>query len=135
MQPKKTKYKKNHKPRKIPNQSTKLQSLGSKSYLRLVAIESSHLTGRQLEATRQVIRRKLRRRGRLEIAVYPDLPITNKPTAARMGKGKGKISHWVARIDAGKPVFVLTGISFNEGLPALKSGAAKLPIKLKVYLD
>lgn len=132
MQPKKTKYKKYHKPRRIPSQTTKLPILKPNSYLSLVAMESSYITGRQIEAARQIIRRKLKRKGRLKIPVYPDLPITNKPTAARMGKGKGKVSYWVARIDAGRPVFTLTGILAHEGIPALKSGAGKLPIKLKV---
>lgn len=132
MQPKKTKYKKYHKPRRVPNQTTKLSILKPNSYLSLIAMESSYITGRQLEAARQIIRRKLKRKGRLKIPLYPDLPITNKPTAARMGKGKGKVSYWVARVDAGRPVFTLTGILAHEGIPALKSGAAKLPIRLKV---
>ena len=132
MQPSKTKYKKYHKPRQVPNQVGKLQSLKPISSLSLIAVESSYITGRQIEAARQIIRRKLKRKGRLRILLYPDLPITNKPTAARMGKGKGKVSYWVARADAGRPVFTLTGILAHEGIPALKSGALKLPIKLKV---
>lgn len=135
MQPKKTKYKKHHKPRRLPNQMVRLKLLKPSSHLSLIAMESSYITGRQLEAARQIIRRKLRRKGRLKIPLYPDLPITTKPTAARMGKGKGKVSHWVARVDAGRPIFTLTGILVHEGTPALKSGAAKLPIKLKVRVE
>jgi large subunit ribosomal protein L16 len=46
----------------------------------------------QLEAGRLVVRRFSKKRAFLKINVYPYVPITKKPTAARMGKGKGKLA-------------------------------------------
>ena len=52
---------------------------------------------KQIEAARQNIRWKIKREGKLEIPILTDIPIrSRKPTAARMGKGKGKVNNWVA---------------------------------------
>lgn len=132
MQPKKTKYRKYYKPRVLPKASSQTQNLGPFSSLNLVALESAYLNGRQIEAARQGIRRKLKRRGRLKILMLPDIGISNKSSGARMGKGKGKVSHWVGALASGRTIFQLTGISLKEGIPALQCGANKLPLKLKI---
>ena len=132
-QPKITKYRKYFKPRKLPKNSKKIHRLGELNHFALVALESGFLNGRQLEAARQNIRRKVKREGKLEITVFPDIAITRKASAARMGKGKGKVDHWVASLSAGRTVFTLYGIDPEQGIPALQSGANKLPMKLKIY--
>ena len=96
-------------------------------------IQSGYINGQQIEAARQNIRRKIKREGKLEIPILTDIPISRKPTAARMGKGKGKVNNWVTSLPAGKPLFLLYGINEEVGLPALKSGANKLPLKIKIY--
>lgn len=131
-QPKKTKYRKYFKPRGIPNISTKTHKLNQSSSFALIAMESGFLNGKQIEAARQNIRRKVKREGRLEIVAFPDIAISKKASAARMGKGKGKVDHWVVALRAGKTVFILYGIDAEQGIPALNSGAKKLPIKLKI---
>lgn len=133
IQPKKTKYRKYFKPRKLPKSSTKTQKLKNLNFFALIAMESGFLNGRQLEAARQNIRRKVKREGKLEILVFPDIAISKKASAARMGKGKGKVDHWIASLSAGKTVFLLYGVEEEQGIPALKSGANKLPIKLKIF--
>nr|YP_011007944.1 ribosomal protein L16 [Chorda asiatica]QWK44415.1 ribosomal protein L16 [Chorda asiatica]WBP69775.1 ribosomal protein L16 [Chorda asiatica] len=132
-QPKKTKYRKYFKPRRLPQNSTRTHDLGDKTCFALVATESGFLNSRQLEAARQTIRRKVKREGKLEIHVFPDIPITKKASAARMGKGKGKVDHWIAALSSGRTVFLLYGIDPEQGIPALKSGANKLPLRLKIY--
>lgn len=132
-QPKKTKYRKYFKPRGVPKNSTKTHKLNELNYFALIALESGFLNGKQLEAARQNIRRKVKREGKLEIKILPDIAISRKASAARMGKGKGKVDHWVASISAGKTVFILYGINAEQGIPALQAGANKLPIKLKIY--
>ena len=132
-QPKKTKYRKYFKPRGIPKNSTKTHKLGELNCFALITMESGFLNGRQIEAARQNIRRKVKREGKLEISVFPDIAISRKASAARMGKGKGKVDHWVASLSAGKTVFTLYGIDAEQGIPALQSGANKLPMKLKIY--
>nr|YP_008145579.1 ribosomal protein L16 [Laminaria hyperborea]AEO12913.1 ribosomal protein L16 [Laminaria hyperborea] len=133
MQPKKTKYRKYFKPRGLPNTSTKTQKLAELTCFALIAMESSYLNGRQIEAARQNIRRKVKREGKLEILVFPDIAISRKASAARMGKGKGKVDHWIASVSAGQTMFLLYGIDAEQGIPALSSGANKLPLKVKIY--
>nr|QWK44990.1 ribosomal protein L16 [Analipus japonicus] len=133
IQPKKTKYRKYFKPRRLPSNSTQTQRLGELNCFALITTESGYLNGRQIEAARQNIRRKVKREGKLEIPVFPDIPISRKASAARMGKGKGKIDHWVAALPAGRTIFLLYGIDAEQGIPALQSGANKLPLKLKIY--
>ena len=132
-QPKKTKYRKYFKPRKTPKISTRTHKLSELNLFALVSLQSGFLNGKQIEAARQNIRRKVKREGKLEIPILTDLAITKKPSAARMGKGKGKVDHWVVSLSAGKTIFLLYGVEAEQGIPALLSGANKLPIKFKVY--
>ena len=133
LQPKKTKYKKYFKPRALPKTTTKTQKLDELNCFALISLKSGYINGQQLEAARQNIRRKVKREGKLEIPLLADKAISNKPTAARMGKGKGKVDHWVACISAGNPIFLLYGIDKERGFPALKAGANKLPLKIKIH--
>nr|YP_010118786.1 ribosomal protein L16 [Laminaria solidungula]QQY85007.1 ribosomal protein L16 [Laminaria solidungula] len=133
MQPKKTKYRKYFKPRGLPNTSTKSHKLAELTCFAVIAMESGYLNGRQIEAARQNIRRKVKREGKLEILILPDIAISCKASAARMGKGKGKVDHWIASISAGQTLFLLYGIDAEQGIPALHSGANKLPLKVKIY--
>lgn len=133
MQPKKTKYKKYFKPRKLPNNYHKTNKLTEQNRFAIIATESGFLNARQIESARQNIRRKVKREGRLEIPIFPDIAISKKTSAARMGKGKGKVDHWVTPLPAGKIVFLLYGVHAEQGIPALQSGANKLPVKAKIY--
>nr|YP_009154067.1 ribosomal protein L16 [Turbinaria ornata]AJF48254.1 ribosomal protein L16 [Turbinaria ornata] len=132
LQPKKTKYRKYFKPRLLPKTTNKPKKLNEQNCFALISLASGHINGRQLEAARQNIRRKIKREGKLEIVLLPDKAISNKPTSARMGKGKGKVHHWIAPIPAGKPILLLYGIDKERGFPALKAGANKLPLKVKI---
>lgn len=133
MQPKKTKYRKYYKPRQLPKALTQTHKLKPISSLILVALESAYLNGRQIEAARQGIRRKIKRQGRLKIHLFTDIGVSHKSSASRMGKGKGKVNHWVGGLSAGQTIFKLTGIPIKEGISALKCGANKLPLKLQIY--
>lgn len=133
LQPKKTKYRKYFKPRVSPKNYTKKQTLSQLKCFALVPLQSGYLNEQQIEAARQNIRRKVKRQGRLEIPILTDIAISRKPTAARMGKGKGKLSYWVTSLPAGKPLFLLYGINEEQGLPALRAGANKLPFQFKIY--
>nr|YP_011008328.1 ribosomal protein L16 [Scytothamnus australis]WBP70299.1 ribosomal protein L16 [Scytothamnus australis] len=132
-QPKKTKYRKCFKLRNLPKTSTHAHKLGEKTCFAVIASQPGYLNTQQIEAARQTIRRKVKREGKLEIPLFPNIPITKKASAARMGKGKGKVDHWVVSLAAGRTVFLLYGIEPKQGLPALRSGVNKLPIKLKIY--
>ena len=128
LQPKKIKFKKTKKGRLANLNFTKSNSLKFGT-IGLRSLESGIITSRQLEAARQAIARKIKRSGKIWIRVFPDLPITAKPTAARMGKGKGKLSHWGARVRGGSIIFEICGVKKAVVLEAFRTGGAKLPVK------
>ena len=73
----------------------------------------------------------MKRAGRVWIRIFPDLPVTSKPTEVRMGKGKGSVDYWAARVAPGRIMFELDGVSEEIAREALRLGAAKLPIKTR----
>ena len=129
--PKQTKYKKTKKG-KLSKYEFKANGLKFGS-LGLKAKESGTLNARQIEAARQAIVRKLKRKGKIWIRVFPDTSVTSKPTGVRMGKGKGQISHWVSKVRGGTVLFEICGVNFNIVYEALKTGGSKLPIKTKIF--
>lgn len=131
LQPKKPKYKKikKGKIRKLEFKANKLQ-FGN---VGLKAVNSAIITARQIEATRQAISRKIKKKGKIWIRVFPDLPITAKPISARMGKGKGSLSHWGVRVRGGTMLFEICGVKDPKIIEsALRTGSAKLPLKTKI---
>ena len=132
LQPKKTKYKKIQKGklRQFDFWSSQLK-FGT---VGLKAIKSGTITSRQIEAARQAIVRKLNRKGKLWIRIFPAIPITKKPIEIRMGKGKGSISHWGVKVGVGKLLFEVCGVANDYAINAFKTGSAKLPIKTQIVL-
>ena len=132
LQPKKTKYKKIQKGKLSKfNFRSNILKFGN---IGLKAAKATTLSARQIEAARQAIVRKLSRKGKLWIRVFPNIPITAKPTEVRMGKGKGAVSHWGVKISAGTILFELCGVSKNIAITAFKTGGAKLPVKTIISL-
>ncbi len=89
------------------------------------------LTDRQIEAARKAISHFTKRAGKVWIRVFPDKPITKKPTGVRMGGGKGDIVGYVVTIIPGRIIFELAGVTEVIANQALKRAAAKLPFKTK----
>nr|ANA57042.1 ribosomal protein L16 [Pyramimonas parkeae] len=89
------------------------------------AITNGYLPARTLEATKQVLNKKLKKAGKLWICVFPNIPRTEKPAEVRMGKGKGAVSFWVAQIPAGQILFEL-----NTNTPELASQVQKIVNKM-----
>lgn len=129
--PRQMKYKKTKKGKlkrlEFKTTSLKFGTIGLK------AAESGVIHSRQIEAARQAIVKKIKRKGKLWIRVFPDLPITSKPMGVRMGKGKGPISHWGVKVSGGTVLFEVCGINANTVFSALKTGGAKLSIKTKIF--
>ena len=100
--------------------------------LALVALEPVWLQARHIEAARVAINRKLERKGNVWLRVFPDKPITKKPSEVRMGKGKGSPEFWAANIKPGVILFEVGGIDIKLAEKALKLAADKLPIKTKI---
>ncbi len=130
LQPKKTKFRKAHKGR-IHGVAKGGFSLTFGSY-GLKALEPERITSRQIEATRRAITRHMKRQGRVWIRLFPDVPVSKKPTEVRMGKGKGSPEYWAARVKPGRIMFEIDGVPDSVARDALLLGAAKLPIKCKI---
>jgi len=127
LQPKKIKYKKLRKGT-LPKLEYKSVYLNF-GIFGLKAAESETITTKQIEAARQAINRKLNRKGKIWIRIYPNYPITKKPIEVRMGKGKGSVNYWAAKIGGGTMLFEICGVSKDKAVSAFNSGSAKLPIK------
>jgi len=129
--PKQSKYKKIKKGKlskfEFKSNDLKFGTIGLK------AAEAVVISDRQIEASRQAVMRKIKRKGKVWVKIFPDLPITSKPTGIRMGKGKGQVSHWTAKVRGGTVIFEVCGINFNTAVSALKTGGAKLSIKTKIF--
>lgn len=129
MQPKKTKYRKQHKGR-IHGNAKGGYTLAFGEY-GLKALQPERVTARQIEAARRAISHHVKRVGRLWIRVFPDVPVTKKPAEVRMGSGKGSVEYWVCRIEPGRIMFEIDGVSEQVAREAFERAGAKLPIKTK----
>jgi large subunit ribosomal protein L16 len=130
LQPKRVKYKKIKKGRLAKFSYKNDLDFGT---IGLKSLESGFISARQLEAARQAIARKIKKKGKLWIKIFPFFPITKKPTEVRMGKGKGNISHWAAKIKGGSVIFEVCGINKKTAIKAFKTGSAKLPVKTQIF--
>lgn len=128
--PKRPKYRKAHKGR-IHGIARSGYTLCYGSF-GLKALQPERITSRQIEAARRAIVRRTRRQGKIWIRVFPDVPVSKKPTEVRMGKGKGSVEFWAARVHAGKILFEMEGVSPEVANEALSLGKEKLPIKCKI---
>ncbi len=127
LQPKRTKFRKQHKGRNngvaVRGSSVSFGEYGLKSLSR------GRLTARQIEAARRTITRHVKRTGKMWIRVFPDKPITKKPLEVRMGKGKGSVEFWVAQVKPGTMLYEIQGVSEDLAREAFTLAAAKLPVK------
>jgi large subunit ribosomal protein L16 len=129
LQPKKTKFRKQHKGR-IHGTSKGGTQLAFGQY-GLKALEPERVTARQIEAARRAITRQMKRAGRVWIMVFPDVPVSKKPIEVRMGKGKGSPEFWCCRVAPGRIMFEVDGVPSETAREALRLGAAKLPIRTR----
>ena len=132
LQPKKTKYRKQQKGR---NRSIAMRghtiAFGT---FGLKALEGGFVTSRQIEAARIALTRFMKREGKVWIRIFPDKPITSKPLEVRMGKGKGALDHYVARVQPGRIMFEIDGVTEESAKEALRLGAQKMPFKTKFVI-
>tara|TARA_B100000524_G_scaffold344845_1_gene242658 strand:- start:622 stop:1026 length:405 start_codon:yes stop_codon:yes gene_type:complete len=129
LQPTRSKYRKAHKGR-IHGKATRVASLNYGSY-GLKAIEPERVLGKQIEAARVALTRYMQRTGKVWSRVFPNIPVSKKPTEVRMGKGKGSPEFWVCRVKPGRILFEVDGVTEEVARVALYKASAKLPIKTK----
>jgi large subunit ribosomal protein L16 len=127
LQPKRTKFRKQFKGR-----NRGLATNGNKvsfGQYGLQATERGRITARQIESARRAMTRHIKRGGKIWIRVFPDVPISKKPLEVRMGKGKGNVEYWVCKIQPGKMLYEMEGVTEEIAREAFKLAAAKLPFK------
>jgi large subunit ribosomal protein L16 len=129
LQPKRTKYRKQHKGR--IHGEAKGGSLINFGQFGLKALQPERITSRQIEAARRAMTRHMKRQGRVWIRIFPDTPVSKKPTEIRMGKGKGSVEYWAAKVKPGRVMFEVDGISEAVAREAFYLAAMKLPIQCK----
>jgi len=129
LSPKKTKFRKAHKGR-IHGDAKGGTVLNFGSF-GMKALQPERITARQIEAARRAITRHIKRQGRVWIRIFPDVPVTKKPTEVRMGKGKGSVEFWAAKVKPGRIIFELDGVNETLAREALELGSSKLPIRTK----
>ena len=127
LQPKRTKYRKQHKGR-----NRGLAVAGSKvsfGEYGLRATSRGRITARQIEAARRAITRHVKRGAKIWIRIFPDKPITKKPLEVRQGKGKGNVEYWVAQVQPGRMLYEMQGVDEELAREAFRLAAAKLPVR------
>ncbi|HXQ67226.1 MAG TPA: 50S ribosomal protein L16 [Alphaproteobacteria bacterium] len=129
LQPKRTKYRKQHKGR-VHGTASGGTTLNFGAY-GLKAVAPARVTARQIEAARRAISRHIKRVGRVWIRIFPDIPVSKKPAEVRMGSGKGSPEFWCCRVHPGRILFEMDGVPQEIALKALGLAAAKLPVRTK----
>ena len=132
LQPKRTKHRKLHKGR-IRGEAKGGSDLNFGTY-GLKAIEPERITARQIEAARRAMTRHMKRQGRVWIRIFPDVPVSAKPIEVRMGKGKGSVDRWVAKVKPGRVMFEIDGVNEEIAREALRLAAMKLPVKTRTVV-
>jgi large subunit ribosomal protein L16 len=129
LQPKRTKFRKGFKGR-IHGAAKSGTQLNFGEY-GLKALEPERINAREIEAARRAITREMKRAGRVWIRVFPDVPVSKKPTEVRMGAGKGTPEFWVARVKPGRILFEIDGVDLVTAKEAMRLGARKLSVATK----
>ncbi len=132
LQPKKTKYRRQH---RLRSQGRGVATRGNKisfGEIGIKAMSAGELNAREIEAARRAIARAVKRGGKVWIRVFPDKILTAKSGEVPMGSGKGAPDHWVAQVLPGKVLFEMAGTDKELMREALKLATYKLSVKCKV---
>jgi large subunit ribosomal protein L16 len=132
LQPKRVKYRKEHRGRRRGN--TKGGSRVEFGEYGLKALDRGWVSNRQIEAARIAMTRKIKRGGKVWINIFPDKPVTKKPAETRMGSGKGTPEEWVAVVKPGRVMFELSGVPETLAREAMRLAGHKLPVRTKFVL-
>ena len=129
LQPARTKYRKAHKGR-IHGKASRCDKLNFGEY-GMKALQPDRIISNQIEAARVALTRYMKRTGKVWTRIFPNIPVSKKPTEVRMGKGKGTPEFWVCRVKPGRILFEVDGVTESVAKVALYKASAKLPIKTK----
>ena len=128
IKPRNTKFKKYHKGRMVFTHKQQTFCFGEYA---LVSEETANLTSKQLKTVELAIKRKIKKDGAIFKRVFPHLPVTKKAAEVRMGKGKGTVDHYIARISPGSYIIEMKTTNAYVAKAALEIAASKLPFRTK----
>ncbi len=132
LQPKRTKFRKSH-TGNLKGLAYRGSDVSFGDYA-LQAVESGHLTARQIEAARMAIQRHAKRAGKLYIRIFPDQPFTKKPLETRMGTGKGAVEGWRAQVLPGRVLYEMEGVDESVAREAFRLAGHKLPVATRFVM-
>jgi len=130
LMPRRTKYRKQQRGR-LKGKAYRGNRLAFGDY-GIQALEPHYVTTNQIEAARVAITRTMKRGGKVWIRIFPDKPYTKKPLETRMGKGKGNVETWVAKVLPGRIMFEIAGVPEDVAMEALRLAIHKLPMKCRI---
>lgn len=132
--PKNYKYKKQNKG-KLNDKINKPILLTNRTFsetLTLIAVENGRIKPNHLLCCHQILNKKLKKIGQLNLKIFPHVPITKKPLEIRMGKGKGAVDTHVVNLFTGTQILQITGNNSDLIKKSLQQIKIKLPIKTKI---
>nr|QXO89955.1 ribosomal protein L16 [Erythrostemon pannosus] len=133
LSPKRTRFRKQHRGR-MKGISSRGNHICFGRYA-LQALEPTWITSRQIEAGRRAMSRNARRGGKIWVRIFPDKPVTVRPTETRMGSGKGSPEYWVAVVKPGKILYEMGGVTENIARKAIAIAASKMPIRTQFIIS
>nr|DBA44646.1 TPA_asm: 50S ribosomal protein L16 [Batis maritima] len=133
LSPKRTRFRKQHRGR-LKGISHRGNRISFGKYA-LQALEPAWITSRQIEAGRRAMTRNVRRGGKIWVRIFPDKPVTLRPTETRMGSGKGSPEYWVAVVKPGRIIYEMSGVAETIAKRAISIAASKMPIKTQFIIS
>ena len=96
----------------------------------IYTLNGGDIKANAIEAARIVLKRNSKTDAMWKLEA--DIPVTRKPIGSRMGKGKGKIDHYIAKVTAGAHIFMFNCSDELQAKYACKQVDYRLPIKAKL---
>ena len=131
LQPTRTKHRKAHKGR-IHGRASRGEMLNYGSY-GLKAMQPERVVSKQIEAARVALTRYMKRTGKVWLRIFPNIPVSKKPTEVRMGKGKGAPEYWVCRVKPGRIIFEIDGANKDASIDKIKSVMENVHLNFKDF--
>ena len=101
----------------------------------LRSMSFGRLDSKQLNSFKKSITKIIKKRGKFILNIFPQTPITKKPLAIRMGKGKGFVDHWVCKVKPGLMLCEINITPTSLGIKALDLAQIKLPFATRVIFN
>jgi large subunit ribosomal protein L16 len=98
----------------------------------LKAMTQARVTSNQIEAARRALTRAAGKTAKVWVRIFPDRPVTKKPSEVRMGSGKGDVQGYVFDVRPGRILFEVDGTTEAMARESLRKAGTKLPLKGKV---